>query len=828
MLKLRFAVKTRWKKRALRHGANMVGAAAEAGPVSRAPAGAPAGPAPRYADRTRALLVELAEHKRLAGRRTRDARVEEGAGPTLGPAGQHALGLPLGPALHRALGAPVGPLAAGPASAPAAAVPHAVWPPRRLQRPMSAKVVRAGQLMGESSSTATLARPRDEVELPELITRTLRAESSKRPASARQGRPEEGLGHKGPAFAFQIDGAGAGAPGAATLSSAAGAAPTASKQPPPRAKAKHAKDGPRQATRATARAVSVAPHREEHVRASAAAPAALAQTAATAATAAVPVTSSVCPVLVDGDGVVVSFSAGVPVVCRTAAARASNPERLSLDRRCLDCLPIIECEPALRLLSLQHNQISGLNESLAAVRKLVFLDLYNNRVSDLSGLSLLSNLRVLMLGRNQISHIPDLRDLLRLDVLDLHGNLVSELGENLCSLSALRVLNLASNRLRRVPAGALRGLAGLAELNLRRNKISALEGLEELPALRNLFASSNALDLEGARSALRCRALCELALDSNDALVAALGGALGYRRSVLSRCGSAATLRMLDLLEVTPAERLEAQRCGPPQQDEPQHNKSRAPPQLQSEACTLRRWAGVARQLGDAAYVNKATLELLKRRLEERDTAASAVGGAVERHGGCLTVLGAAYQVLDEELVRAASEPPLDTVVFEYSLPEELAREGLPRLAALPGVSSVMLSNTQMRGLADLGLVAARLPASVRSLSLRFCKVTSLELYRPWLALHCQHVAEIDGVPLSSAERDAAAQLFGPVLGRAAPSWPLHHSMELAAAQRHALLAQRAHLAAAALIAAATDKEQLARAAMQQLEHATHNTHVVV
>jgi hypothetical protein len=115
--------------------------------------------------------------------------------------------------------------------------------------------------------------------------------------------------------------------------------------------------------------------------------------------------------------------------------------------------------------------------------------------------------------------------------------------------------------------------------------------------------------------------------------------------------------------------------------------------------------------------------------------------------------------VLDEELVRAASEPPLDTVLFEHSLPEELAREGLPRLAALPGVSSVTLSNTQMRGLADLGLVVARLPASVRSPSLRLCKVTSLELYSPWLALHCKQVFLREQVPLrGDAGHDSSAR----------------------------------------------------------------------
>lgn len=48
---------------------------------------------------------------------------------------------------------------------------------------------------------------------------------------------------------------------------------------------------------------------------------------------------------------------GVLVVYRKPSERASNPERLNLDKRELSHMPLLEGEERLRLLNLQHNSI---------------------------------------------------------------------------------------------------------------------------------------------------------------------------------------------------------------------------------------------------------------------------------------------------------------------------------------------------------------------------------------------------------------------------------------------------------------------------------------
>ena len=91
---------------------------------------------------------------------------------------------------------------------------------------------------------------------------------------------------------------------------------------------------------------------------------------------------------------------GVPVVYRSPEERSANQDRLNLDRRHLNVFPILEGEERLRLLNLQHNSITRL-QHLSNLKRLVFLDLYDNLVHEITGVEGLVSLRVLMLGRNR-------------------------------------------------------------------------------------------------------------------------------------------------------------------------------------------------------------------------------------------------------------------------------------------------------------------------------------------------------------------------------------------------------------------------------------------
>ncbi|XP_048025185.1 leucine-rich repeat-containing protein 49 isoform X1 [Megalobrama amblycephala] len=223
----------------------------------------------------------------------------------------------------------------------------------------------------------------------------------------------------------------------------------------------------------------------------------------------------------------------------------SCPERLDLDRRGLTSIPDLDGSEKLRLLNMQHNLISHLQD-LVHLRHLVFLDLHDNRLIDMSGISALGSLRVLLLGKNRIQRICDMDGLTKLDVLDLHNNQISQI-ENVSGLSKLRLLNLSGNRITRVEN--LQGLKCLTELNLRHNGITAVTGVERLPRLQRVFLSANSISSFDALACLwDCRSLSELSVDGNPVALESC-----YRQTLLRCCSP--HLQLLDMKRVTEEER---------------------------------------------------------------------------------------------------------------------------------------------------------------------------------------------------------------------------------------------------------------------------------
>jgi len=236
------------------------------------------------------------------------------------------------------------------------------------------------------------------------------------------------------------------------------------------------------------------------------------------------------------------------VVHRTTEERLRNPERLNLDKRQLEICPILEQEQKLRLLNFQNNYIRVI-QNLENLPNLIFLDLYNNKITTLAGsLSMVKGLRVLMTGKNKISAITNLTNLRKLDVLDLHSNDISVV-EGLDTLVDLRVLNLAGNKITQIQNG-LSALGSLTELNLRRNKLDNVNGLNKLPALQRVFLSHNLISsVEGVQSLFEVPYLIELSLDGNPL---SEEDPEAYRKAIIAGIPG---LRHLDLKRVTDEER---------------------------------------------------------------------------------------------------------------------------------------------------------------------------------------------------------------------------------------------------------------------------------
>ncbi|KOC59778.1 Leucine-rich repeat-containing protein 49 [Habropoda laboriosa] len=204
------------------------------------------------------------------------------------------------------------------------------------------------------------------------------------------------------------------------------------------------------------------------------------------------------------------------VATRTAAEREKNPDRICLDRRGLTTFPNIIGEPRLRLLSLQHNLLTKIeNCNFSQLTKLVFLDLYDNQIERICNLEVLENLRVLLIGKNRIKRIEGIKQLCKLEVLDLHGNQIVQISD-LNNLVSLKVLNLAGNNIKAIGYHDFEGLTSLKELNLRRNKIKKLLGFDETPQLQKLYLSNNDIyKIEDIGSIAKALQIKEITIDGN-------------------------------------------------------------------------------------------------------------------------------------------------------------------------------------------------------------------------------------------------------------------------------------------------------------------------
>lgn len=225
----------------------------------------------------------------------------------------------------------------------------------------------------------------------------------------------------------------------------------------------------------------------------------------------------------------------------SAAAASYNPHLVS------------QAVSHVKLLNLQNNELESLvapalqaappyssaPTPLSCFGSVVYLDLYNNRLTSLQGADQLKKLRVLMVGKNRLSNLSLLYEQVTptaLEVLDVHGNCLTTFFLSAEDAAAsggvapvaakvfpqLRVLNVAGNRLNNLCG--MECLPALSEFNARRNRISDLP--DSMPRhalnLRKCFLSSNQLGARGweearhiVRTIASCKNLEEVTLDAN-------------------------------------------------------------------------------------------------------------------------------------------------------------------------------------------------------------------------------------------------------------------------------------------------------------------------
>ena len=150
-------------------------------------------------------------------------------------------------------------------------------------------------------------------------------------------------------------------------------------------------------------------------------------------------------------------------------------------------------EPSLQSAIARSLGVSEQKLSKSLVEnQLVRLQANDVGIRDLRGLEHAKNLESLVLRDNLIDDLSPIHDLRKIKNLDLSGNRLTSLSSfSLFQSTALRILNLSRNR--------LLGLSGidrfplLAQLDVSNNALIDLEGVQNLKGLVNLYAQGNQL-----------------------------------------------------------------------------------------------------------------------------------------------------------------------------------------------------------------------------------------------------------------------------------------------------------------------------------------------
>jgi len=158
---------------------------------------------------------------------------------------------------------------------------------------------------------------------------------------------------------------------------------------------------------------------------------------------------------------------------------------------------------------LGDNKITDVGE-LGQLIHVTDLRLYSNKIKDVSSLKTLVNLTLLTLYDNQITGISDLGELVNLTLLNLGFNQITDVSE-LGKLTNLTGLYLLANKIKDI--SSLRTLTKLTQLNIGCNNINSLSGVETLTNLTYLDATYNQINEISELSNLTN--LTDLRLESN-------------------------------------------------------------------------------------------------------------------------------------------------------------------------------------------------------------------------------------------------------------------------------------------------------------------------
>ncbi len=166
----------------------------------------------------------------------------------------------------------------------------------------------------------------------------------------------------------------------------------------------------------------------------------------------------------------------------------------------------------LETLDLSNCGLSNIS-SLSTLTKLKVLNLDDNSINDLAGLSKCSSLEELHICRNAVTSLVPLSSLHSLKILDVSLNSIDTISP-IAKCTSLTELNVSDNKL--TALDGIGSLKNLTNLNASGNEIESVDGIENCKKLEVFDLSKNKLtDISGLAN---IKTLTEINIDYNDVL----------------------------------------------------------------------------------------------------------------------------------------------------------------------------------------------------------------------------------------------------------------------------------------------------------------------
>ncbi|MGB6942175.1 MAG: leucine-rich repeat domain-containing protein [Bryobacteraceae bacterium] len=184
-------------------------------------------------------------------------------------------------------------------------------------------------------------------------------------------------------------------------------------------------------------------------------------------------------------------------LCPDCLTKALSSKNLSLWKKHLGHVPEwVWQRTGLETLVLADNDLPELSDQIGSLKNLRMLDLGHNRLTSVpDALATLDGLTdFLYLHDNQLTSLPQsLAALTKLRYLNISGNSFEALPESITGMASLIELRASDNRLASLPDSIGR-LTRLRELHLRNNKLASLpDSIETLVELRQIDLRGNPL-----------------------------------------------------------------------------------------------------------------------------------------------------------------------------------------------------------------------------------------------------------------------------------------------------------------------------------------------